>query len=71
MSSKKQCITQITMDKISEIFKDDPAVLEDMIHIKTCSKRKLSEYQVFLSGCLKEGKTIKECAVEWHNKKGA
>lgn len=71
MSAKKQCITQTTMDKINEIFKDDPTVLEDIIHIKTCSKRRLSEYQGFLSVCLKEGKTIKECAVEWHNKKGA
>lgn len=70
MSKSKRCITQSTMDKLTETFKDDSSVLDDLIHIKTCSKRKLSEYQLFLSTCLKGGKTIKDCATEWKSKRG-
>lgn len=70
MAKGKRCITQATIDKITSMFKDDKDVLDDIVHIKTCSKRKLSEYQIFVGTCLKDEKTIKECAELWKSKKG-
>jgi hypothetical protein len=58
------------MDKIREEFKDDKEILDDISHIKTCSKRKTSPYQEFVGVCLRSGKSIKECAAEWRKKKG-
>lgn len=70
MPRPKRCITNETREKIQQAFKDDLEVLEDIKDIKPCSKRKLSDYQIFVGECLKDGDTIKTCATKWREKKG-
>lgn len=66
MAKIKKCVTPDTMAKLTEAFKDDPEVLADIGYLNTCTKRKTSAYQEFVSQCLKGGAdTIGGCAKKW------
>ncbi|MDM7913237.1 MAG: hypothetical protein QUS09_09085 [Methanotrichaceae archaeon] len=70
-------------DDIKDILRsnvDDPHTLQIIENIASCEqpvdiqfcgrgKRAPSKYQQFVGACLREGKSIKECAAEWKTQK--
>lgn len=63
--AKRKCLLKEILEKIREKFKGDKEVLSALEDVKPCRGR--SEYQEFVSRCMKEtpGATIPDCAKEW------
>ena len=61
-------VCQTLMEEIREL-KEVIYEIRDMLRKKR-SKRAPSEYNIFIGECMKQGKTMKECAIEYRKRKG-
>lgn len=62
---KEAIINSIDDEPLATMI-DDIAECEDGLDIDLCGrKRRLSPYTQFASECMKQDKTMRECAIEW------
>ena len=61
-------IKEIVKETVKELFEEKLADLK--AHVKTRKKRAPSAYNIFIGKCMKgNGKTMKQCAVEYKKQK--